>query len=48
MIRAEYIRFLQGLNVESTPNEVRKLANLVLQHLDALLTSPSFLYQVKS
>jgi len=37
MIRAEYIRFLQTLNAEDTPADVRKVANLVLQHLEALI-----------
>lgn len=37
MIRVEYVRFLQTLNAEGIPAEVRKIANLVLQHLDTLV-----------
>lgn len=37
MIRAEYLRFLQTLNSDSVPSGVRKIANLVLEHLDALI-----------
>ena len=37
MIRAEYIRFLQTLMGEDVPVDVRKIANLVLQHLDTLI-----------
>ncbi|WP_370809278.1 AAA family ATPase [Bilophila wadsworthia] len=37
MIRAEYVRFLQTLNAEGISNEVRKIGNLVLQHLDVLI-----------
>ena len=36
MIRSEYIRFLQALNTTSVPDDVRRLANLILQHLDTL------------
>lgn len=37
MIRAEYIRFLQTLNAKGIPADVRKVANLVLQHLNGLI-----------
>ncbi|PTN11859.1 AAA family ATPase [Nitrosomonas aestuarii] len=37
MIRAEYFRFLQTLNAQSVPADVRKIANLVLQHLGTLI-----------
>lgn len=37
MIRAEYLRFLQTLTGEGVSFEVRKIANLVLQNLDALI-----------
>ncbi len=37
MIRAEYIRFLQTLIAVGIPTDVRKIANLVLQHLDTLM-----------
>lgn len=37
MIRAEYLRFLQAHCVNETPGDVRKIANLVLQHLDTLI-----------
>jgi recombinational DNA repair ATPase RecF len=37
MIRAEYLRFLQTLSNDSAPSDVRKVANLVLEHLDALI-----------
>jgi ABC-type transport system involved in cytochrome c biogenesis ATPase subunit/flagellar motility protein MotE (MotC chaperone) len=37
MIRAEYLRFLQTLRSDSTLSDVRKVANLVLEHLDALI-----------
>ncbi|MDT8376072.1 MAG: AAA family ATPase [Mariprofundaceae bacterium] len=37
MIRAEYNIFLQTLNAESVPADVGKIANLVFQHLDALI-----------
>ncbi|HHL35090.1 MAG TPA: hypothetical protein ENJ30_12060 [Desulfobulbaceae bacterium] len=37
MIRAEYLRFLQTLNDDAVPAGERKIANLVLQHLDELI-----------
>ena len=37
MIRAEYFRFLQTLNCDNVPADVRKIANLVLQDLDTLM-----------
>jgi DNA sulfur modification protein DndD len=37
MIRTEYLRFLQTLIADGTSVEVRKLANLVLTHLDVLI-----------
>ena len=37
MIRAEYLRFLQTLCADDTLGDVRKIANLVLQHLDTLI-----------
>ncbi|ORJ59857.1 AAA family ATPase [Geothermobacter hydrogeniphilus] len=37
MIRAEYLRFLQTLNSGTIPAEVRRIANIVLQNLDALI-----------
>jgi DNA sulfur modification protein DndD len=37
MIKAEYIRFLQNLTTNGVSADVRKIANLVLQHLDALI-----------
>ena len=37
MIRAEYLRFLQTLTEEGVSLGMRKVANLVLQHLDALI-----------
>lgn len=37
MIRAEYLRFLQTLNSDSVPSDVRKIANLGIEHLDALI-----------
>lgn len=37
MIHAEYQRFLQTLNNGSTSEGVRKIANLVLAHLDELV-----------
>jgi hypothetical protein len=37
MIRAEYLRFLQTLNSDSVTSDVRKIANFVLEHLDALI-----------
>lgn len=36
MIRAEYLRFLQALAVANVADDVRKIANLVLNHLDTL------------
>ncbi|WMY73330.1 AAA family ATPase [Buttiauxella selenatireducens] len=36
MLRAEFLRFLQTLNTVGIPNEVRKIANLVLANLDAI------------
>lgn len=37
MIRTEYLRFLQTLTADSTSSNVRKVANLVLNHLDMLI-----------
>jgi len=37
MIRAEYLRFLQTLNDAAVPAGERKIANLVLQHLNELI-----------
>jgi hypothetical protein len=37
MIHAEYQRFLQALDNETDSEGVRKIANLVLEHLDDLL-----------
>jgi len=37
MIHAEYLRFLQTLNNNSTSEDVRKVANLVLAYLDDLI-----------
>lgn len=37
MILAEYLRFLQTLNIDEVAADVRKIANLVLQHLDTLI-----------
>lgn len=37
MIRIEYLRFLQTLTNEEPPNDVGKIANIVLQHLDELI-----------
>ena len=37
MIRAEYLRFLQTLTSGGVSADVRKIANLVLQQLDALI-----------
>ncbi len=37
MIRAEYTRFLQTLIADDIPPDVRKIANIVLQHLDTLI-----------
>lgn len=36
MIQSEYFRFVQTLNVEGISADVRKIANLVLQHLETL------------
>ncbi|MCA9423113.1 MAG: AAA family ATPase [Nitrospira sp.] len=37
MIRAEYLRFLKALNNGGVAADVRKIANLVLQHLNTLI-----------
>ena len=37
MIRAEYLRFLQTQNTGEISDDVRKIANLVLQYLDTLI-----------
>lgn len=37
MILSEYLRFLQTLSEDDTSDEVRKVANLVLTHLDSLV-----------
>ncbi|MDW7651228.1 MAG: AAA family ATPase [Bacillota bacterium] len=37
MIQAEYLRFLQTLSTDDISDDVRKIANLVLQHLDTLI-----------
>ena len=37
MIQTEYIRFLQTLSTNETAADVRKIANLILQHLDLLI-----------
>mgnify|MGYP000403186987 CR=1 FL=1 len=37
MIQAEYLRFLQTLNTNSVPVDVRKLANLVLTNMEQLV-----------
>ncbi|MER0203587.1 MAG: chromosome segregation protein SMC [Nitrosomonas sp.] len=37
MIRAEYLRFLQTLTVTNVADDVRKIANLVLNNLDTLI-----------
>lgn len=37
MIKTEYLRFLQTLIDDDTSDEVRKVANLVLTHLDSLV-----------
>lgn len=37
MIKAEYLRFLQTLNNQATPDYVRKIANLVQANLEALV-----------
>lgn len=36
MIRSEYLRFMQGLTDATTPDNVRKIANIVLAHIDTL------------
>jgi archaellum biogenesis ATPase FlaH len=43
MIRAEYLRFLQTLSDEATPEGTRKIANLVLQNLENI--APLTTYQ---
>ncbi|WP_027362081.1 AAA family ATPase [Halodesulfovibrio aestuarii] len=37
MIQAEYLRFMQTLNVDAVSVDVRRMANLVNQHLDMLI-----------
>lgn len=37
MIQAEYLRFLQTIGTDDIPEDVRKIANLVLQHLETLI-----------
>lgn len=37
MIQAEYLRFLQTLSTDDIPGDVRKIANLVLKHLETLI-----------
>lgn len=37
MIQAEYLRFMQTLSIEGIPGDVRKIANLVLKHLETLI-----------
>ncbi|MDY0280478.1 MAG: AAA family ATPase [Salinivirgaceae bacterium] len=37
MIKNEFTRFLQTLTTEDVPADLRKIANLVLNHLDALI-----------
>lgn len=37
MIQAEYLRFLQTLSIDDIPDDVRKIANLVLQYLETLI-----------
>jgi len=37
MIRAEYLRFLQSLNSDAVPENLRKIANLVLDNLNVLV-----------
>lgn len=37
MIRAEYLRFLQSLNSDTTSEDMRKVANLVLANLNRLI-----------
>ena len=36
MIKEEYLRFIQTLTVDQIPEGVRKIANLVLEHLETL------------
>ena len=36
MIRNEYLRFMQTLTADNVPEGVRKMANLVLEHLDTI------------
>lgn len=36
MVKAEYLRFLQTLVINDVPGDVRKIANLVLQHIETL------------
>ena len=36
MIKEEYLRFLQTLTVDQIPEGVRKIANLILEHLEIL------------
>ncbi len=38
MIRAEYLRFLQTLSNDATPEGIRKIAKLVLQNIDDLVS----------
>lgn len=37
MIRSEYLRFLKTLTGEDVSADMRKIANLVLNHLDTLI-----------
>ncbi|HBQ86729.1 MAG TPA: chromosome segregation protein SMC [Syntrophomonas sp.] len=37
MIQAEYLRFMQTLSTDGIPGDVRKIANLVLKHLETLI-----------
>ena len=37
MIHTEYLRFTQTLTAEAVPDDVRKIANIVLQHLEELI-----------
>ncbi|WP_316348073.1 AAA family ATPase [Desulfuromonas acetoxidans] len=37
MIRTEFLRFLQIINITAVPADVRRIANIVLQHLDELI-----------
>ena len=36
MIRNEYLRFMQTLSTDGVPENVRKLANVILNHLDQI------------